>query len=82
MKHLLFSQEDKAHMTRMSIGVGAIMDLPGGEELLNKCGIDTSNPQFPMMAAMSLNTVAPMSGGQITDEMLACIEEGLQALQP
>jgi len=61
--------------------VGAIMDLPGGEELLNECGIDTSNPQFPMMAPMSLNTVAPMSGGQITDEMLACIEEGLQALQ-
>jgi len=61
--------------------VGAIMDLPGGEDLLNECGIDTSNPQFPMMAPMSLNTVAPMSGGQITDEMLACIEEGLQALQ-
>jgi len=60
--------------------VGAIMDLPGGEDLMNECGFDTSNPQFSMMFPMSLPTLVPMAGGQITDEMVACVAEGLKAL--
>jgi len=33
-----------------------------------------------MAFGMNLPTIAPMSGGVITDEMVACVEEGLQAL--
>jgi hypothetical protein len=29
---------------------------------------------------MSLPTIAPMSGGKITDAMVACVKEGLEAL--
>jgi len=59
-----------------------ILDAPGGEEVLRKCLGDEAvdNPQLSMAFGMSLPTVAPMSGGLLTDEMVACVDEGLQAL--
>jgi len=59
--------------------IGEILDDPGGEALLRKCLGDeiVDNPQMSMAFAMNLPTIAPMSGGVITDEMLACVNEGL-----
>jgi len=59
--------------------IGEILDDPGGEALLRKCLGDeiVDNPQMSMAFGMSLPTIAPMSGGVITDEMLACVSEGL-----
>jgi len=57
--------------------IGEILD--DGEALLRKCLGDeiVDNPQMSMAFGMSLPTIAPMSGGVITDEMLACVSEGL-----
>jgi len=59
--------------------IGEILDDPGGEVLLRKCLGDeiVDNPQMSMAFGMNLPTIAPMSGGVITDEMLACVNEGL-----
>jgi len=59
-----------------------ILDAPGGEGVLRQCLGDEAvdNPQLSMAFGMSLPSVAPLSGGLITDEMLACVDEGLQAL--
>jgi len=64
--------------------IGEILDNPDGEAILRECLGDESvdNPQMSMAFGMNLPTIAPMSGGVITDEMLACVEEGLQSLAP
>jgi len=62
--------------------IGQIMDAPGGEALLRKCLGDevVDNPQMSLAFGMNLPTIAPISGGVITDEMVACVDEGLQTL--
>jgi len=59
-----------------------ILDAPGGEAVLRQCLGDEAvdNPQLSMAFGMTLPSVAPLSGGLITKEMLACVDEGLQAL--
>jgi len=72
------SQPPAAGVTIES-SIGEILDAPGGEALLRKCLGDevVDNPQLSMAFGMNLPTIAPMSGGVITDEMVACVEEGL-----
>lgn len=63
--------------------VGEIMADPNGEVVLRACFSDegVDNPRFAEMYNMNLPTVAPMSNGQISDEVVTCVDNGLQALK-
>jgi len=76
------SQPPAARELTIESPIGQIMDAPGGEALLRKCLGDerVDDPQFPLAFGMNLPAVAPISRGAITDEMVTCVEEGLQAL--
>jgi hypothetical protein len=41
----------------------------------------TAHPAYDQFKGMSLRQVQPMSGGQVTDEMLATIEKGLAEIK-
>jgi len=62
--------------------IGEIMDAPGGEAVLRECLGDeiVDNPQISTVLGKNLPAIAPMSGGVIIDEMVACVDQGLQAL--
>jgi len=76
------SQPPAAGGLTIDASIGEILDAPGGEAILRECLGDeiVDNPQMSMAFGMNLPTIAPMSGGVITDEMVACVKEGLQAL--
>jgi len=76
------SQPPAAAGVTVDSTIGEILDAPGGEAVLRECLGDEAvdNPQLSMAFGMNLATIAPMSGGVITDEMVACVDEGLQAL--
>jgi len=78
------SQPPVARVPTIESSIGEILDNPDGEAILRECLGDeiVDNPQMSMAFGMDLPTIAPMSGGAITDEMVACVEEGLQSLAP
>jgi len=63
--------------------INEIMALTGGEDLLREClGDDIVDGGLVSMGgSMSLPTIQPMSQGMVTDDMIDCVEAGLEALQ-
>jgi len=76
------SQPPVARELTIESPIGQILDNPDGEAILRECLGDeiVDNPQMSMAFGMNLLTIAPMSRGVITDEMVTCVQEGLQAL--
>ncbi|MDD5094321.1 MAG: hypothetical protein PHV74_08095 [Dehalococcoidia bacterium] len=62
--------------------IGDLLDNPDTEALLRQCIGDEiiDNPQLSAAFGMDLPTVAPMSGGKITDAMVQCVKDGLTAM--
>ncbi|MFA4837107.1 MAG: carboxypeptidase regulatory-like domain-containing protein, partial [Dehalococcoidia bacterium] len=60
--------------------LGEIMANPQGEAILRQCLGDTIVNQLGAAFGLSLPTVAPMSQGAITNEMVACVQTQLEQL--
>ncbi|MBN1655288.1 MAG: hypothetical protein JXA30_16095 [Deltaproteobacteria bacterium] len=62
--------------------IGEIMASPDGEAVLRKCfgdeGVD--NPRFSEMFEYDLPYLAGQSNGLIGDDIVNCVDQGLQAL--
>jgi len=60
--------------------IGEIIETPGGKGILRECGFDVDNPQLSQAFGLTLKAIAPFTGGVVNDEMIACVDAGLQAL--
>jgi outer membrane lipoprotein-sorting protein len=65
--------------------VSAILAVPGGEDILNACGIDTKSAAFQAAKVFSVPKLKELSANetpdrQITQAMVDCVDQGLQAL--
>ena len=62
--------------------IGQLLDNPDTKAVIDKCipGFST-NPQVSLARGMTLAQIQPLSSGAITNDMVACVADGLLAIK-
>ncbi|MCB2076819.1 MAG: hypothetical protein KDE55_03865 [Novosphingobium sp.] len=73
----------KAVYSAAATSIGTLMEDPVARAILARhLPAVVSNPQFEMARGMTLDDIAPMSGGVITESAMKAIDKELKAAAP